>query len=68
MDDFRVGSTPPLDAYRETGERDTRKRRKNPTPSGEPAGDAYVSSEEQAAGSAEAAEDFYTPSEPTEAE
>ena len=63
MDDFRVGSTTGLNAYRETGDRDARKRKKNKPSDVQQPEDEFVSS---SADADDSVEDFYTPSEGSE--
>jgi len=64
MDDFRVGSTSPLDAYRDREQPARRNRKeKRHTAAAE---DEYVSSSEQAEDGGESGEDYYLPSEGNE--
>jgi hypothetical protein len=60
MDDIRVSSTSPLDAYRDQELPDGRNR-KGKKHAAEAPEDEYVSSSGQAQDSADAAEDFYSP-------
>ena len=62
MDDFRVGSTSPLDAYRDREQQGTRNR-KGKRRTAEAPEDEYVSAARQAEDASEAAEDYYSPSE-----
>lgn len=62
MDDFRVGSTSPLDAYRDREQSAARKRKAKPH-TAEAAEDEYVSSSGEAEDAGEPAEDYYSPSE-----
>ena len=61
MDDFRVDSTSPVDAYRGRDNRGARDK-KGKRHTADAADDEYVSSSGQTEVAAESAEDFYSPS------
>jgi len=64
MDDFRVGSTSPIDAYRDREQSDA-KNRKGKRHKAEAPEDVYVASG-QAEDAAESGDDTYSPSKGTE--
>lgn len=65
MDDFRVSSTSPLDAYldrEQSGARDRKRKRHTAEPSDED----HVSLSDQTENAGESVEDYYSPSEPND--